>query len=341
MLNTLELLEELTQATGVVADEGSAWEIAAKLAAPYGQVRTDALGNVIVTVREPKVGEPHLLLDAHLDEIGMAVREIDDEGFVHVIPNGGVDKRLLLAQEVTVHGTKPLYGIVAALAPHLMTEEDKKTVPEFDKITIDLGMNKEEVEQYVGPGDKITVNGKFTKLLGNRAASKAMDDRAGIVSLLEAAQLLQGEELSCGLTLLFSTQEEIGGYGAKVGTFGIEPTHAIAVDVSFARTPDTPKNKTFPLGCGTLITASPAMSKKVFEQLKTIAKEENIPYMVEVTGAQTGTNANSIFDVKTGVLTGVLGIPLRYMHTPVEVIDLHDIECTAKLLAAYARKLGK
>ena len=168
-----------------------------------------------------------------------------------------------------------------------------------------------------------------------------MDDRAGIVSLLEAAQLLQGEDLSCGVTLLFSTQEEIGGYGAQVATFGVEPTHAIAVDVSFARTPDTPKNKTYPLGCGTLITASPAMSKRVFEDLKTAAKEENIPYMVEVTGANTGTNANSIFDVKTGVLTGVLGIPLRYMHTPVEVIDPHDIECTAKLLAAYIRRLGK
>lgn len=341
MLNTLDMLEELTQATGVVADEGSAWEVAAKLAQPYGTVRRDALGNVLVTVREPKEGQPHILLDAHLDEIGMAVSEIDDEGFLHVIPNGGVDKRLLLAQEVTVHGTKPLYGIVVALAPHLMTEEDKKAVPEFDKITIDLGMSKEEVEKYVMLGDKITVNGKFTRLLNNRAASKAMDDRAGIVSLLEAAQLLQGEDLSCGVTLLFSTQEEIGGYGAQVATFGVEPTHAIAVDVSFARTPDTPKNKTFPLGCGTLITASPAMSKRVFEDLKTAAKEENIPYMVEVTGANTGTNANSIFDVKTGVLTGVLGIPLRYMHTPVEVIDPHDIECTAKLLAAYIRRLGK
>ncbi len=328
-----ELLFALCTAAGTSGDEVCAAQVVKKALEPYCDVTIDHMGNVIAFMGD-KQAQRQVMLDAHLDQIGMIVTQIDEDGFLHVASCGGVDRRVLPGASVTVYGKKQLTGIVCCLPPHLV-EDDGSTIEPIDKMAIDIGMDKNEAEQMVALGDRIIVNGAPRALLQHRIASAAMDDRAGCAAVIRCVQLLSDKRLTCGLTLLFSSREETGSQGAKTGAFRIFPTEAIAIDVTFADQPGVPAHKCGNLGKGPMIGTSPVLDREMKDRLLHIAKDEELPYQIEVMGGATGTNADVISTTQTGVRTALISIPLRYMHTPVEVIDLEDIEHTARLMASY------
>lgn len=332
-MDTKSLTLRLAQAVGVSGAEHSAAELAAEFLAPLGTVEISPIGNVICRVK-PANGGRHYMLDAHLDEIGMIVTYITDDGFLKVSNVGGVDRRLLLASEVTVHGAQPLAGIICSTPPHLQTDAEQKN-PKVDDIFIDIGMSAAHARDCVALGTRVTIRGQGRELLGSIITSRALDDRAGCAAVIRAAQLLQTERLGCGLTVTLTTQEETGAAGAKTAAFAVDPTHCITVDVSFGFTPDAKRHKCGDLGKGPMVGIAPILSKRMSERMVEVAKASDIPYQLEVMGGATGTNADGIATSRAGVATALLSIPLHYMHTPIETVDVDDIENTARLIAAY------
>ena len=332
-METKELALCLSQAVGVSGDENNVAELAKKLLAPLGEVIIDSLGSVICRVQPAAENERHYMLDAHIDEIGMIVTFITAEGFLKVANVGGVDRRLLLASEVVIHhGAQKLMGIVCSTPPHLQGDGEKKN-PKIDDIFIDIGMNKDNAAAVVSLGDRITLKAHNSEMLGGHITGKALDDRAGCAAVIKAAELLKGQNLSCGITLTLTTQEETGSAGAKAAAFNVAPTHCFTVDVSFAHTPDAKIDKCGELGKGPMIGIAPILSGALSQSMINVAKEKGIPFQLEVMGGTTGTNADGIAASGAGVVTALVSIPQRYMHTPVEKVCVKDIDDTARLIA--------
>lgn len=334
-MDTEQVLFSLCGAVGPAGAEQKAAECAAEELKRYAQVRFDALGNVIGEII-PKGYTRHVLLDAHIDEIGLIVTHLQD-GFVRVDKTGGVDLRTLPDGEVTIWGEKPVDGIFCAVPPHLSKAEDRRKVPALPDAWIDTGLCQEELERWVRPGDRVTAKSVPRRLAGGRVSSKALDDRACVTVILRALSLLP-QDHHTRITVLFSVQEETGQAGAQTGAFQSEATEAVALDVSFASTPDSPKHKCGELGKGPMIGYAPVLSHSIYTRLCSLAKEADIPYQTEIMGADSGTNGDCIAVSKAGRPTGLLSIPQRYMHTPVEVVDLKDLENTARLLVLYLTK---
>ena len=196
-------------------------------------------------------------------------------------------------------------------------------------------MSREEAEKVVSLGDRITFNGKFVRLLGNRISSPSVDNRAGVAAVLRCLELLDGKKLNCKISVIFSVQEETGGSGAQVGAFAANADEAIAVDVSFASAPNVSSEKYASLGKGAMIGYAPLLDYDMSKKLSEIADKKNIPCQIEVMGRNTGTNCDQIQVAGNGVKTALISVPLRNMHTAIEVCDLEDIESTARLMAEY------
>ena len=331
------LLEKLCAAKGVSGAENRAADVAAELLGKYMPVKKDPLGSVTGTMGE---GAVHILLDAHLDQIGLVVTAIDEDGFLKVTKCGGADIRVLAAAEVTVHGKEDVFGVIISTPPHLSKPEDSSKAKSFDEIAVDIGMKREDALGIVSPGDRITFNGSFNRLLGNRAASPSIDDRAGVAAILRCLEMLEDKEIGCKLSVMFSVQEETGGSGAQTGAFSAAADEAIAVDVSFAAAPGISGEKYAALGGGTMIGYAPSLDYEMSRRLSDIAENKEIPNQPEVMGGKTGTNCDEIQISGRGVKTALLSIPLRNMHTAVEVCDLEDIENTARLIAEYILERG-
>lgn len=335
-MDTKELIFKLTENYGVSGDEFPACKTAANILSEYAKTEIDHFGNVIGYVGEVDKSKNTLLLDAHIDEIGLIVTYISDDGFLKVSNCGGIDRRLLLAQEVTVLGRKNISGVITSTPPHL--EADDTKTPEIDNIYIDTGYTKEQLEEFVSLGDRIVFPAKAVILNCDQITGKSLDDRSGVAVILKTLEILKGKDLPVNLAVLFSSQEETGERGAKTAAFKIAPDYAVAIDVSFALTADDKPHKCGKLGKGPMIGVAPSLSRKMSDKFISLAKEENIPYQIEVMNGQTGTNADAIGVSGCGVKTVTLSIPLKYMHTPVEVISISDIENSAKLLAAFVEK---
>lgn len=322
----------LADARGVSGDETNAAELALSMLKSFTDDCFIKNGNVIGRLG-CKGAKPHILLDAHIDQIGFTVTHITDDGFLKIAGCGGIDRRLLLAQQVTVLGSKPLDGVICAIPPHLESDESK--VPEMEDICVDVGLTKACAEEMISLGDKIVFSSKCEKLQGDRITGAALDDRCGVAAVLRALELVKDKALHSEITVMFSTQEEVGERGAKIGVFDIEPDIAIAVDVSFALTSDDSELKCGKMGGGCMIGFSPVLDRELSQGLKAVAEKNDLPYQIEVMSGTTGTNADRFSVNKSGVKAVTLSIPLKYMHTPVEVISLSDVENTAQLIAAY------
>lgn len=333
-----ELIFKLSKANGVAGAELTASELAKKELSKYMPVSVDALGNVTGKLQGSGT---HILLDAHIDQIGMIVTSIDDDGFIKIDKCGGMDKRILAAHEVTVWGKKPLFGVVTSTPPHLSSKEDTGKAKDFDEIAIDVGLSKDKATALIRPGDRVTLNGKQQRLLGNRICSPALDDRAGVASILRCLELLKNKRHHCQISVLFSVQEETGGSGAYTGGYTAAADESIAVDVSFAYAPDMPREKCGEMGKGTMLGISPILDHEMGRALEKVAKEKEIPMQFEVMGGKTGTNADSIQLSREGTKMALLSIPLKNMHTSIEIIDLQDVESTARLMAEYILERGK
>lgn len=336
-------LKALCLATGVSGLEHEASNVAAKLLSHYTEtVKIDHFGNVVALIKSSDPSAKTVLLDAHIDEIGMVVTAADDKGFVKFANCGGVDRRLLSAQLVTIHGKKDIIGVVGSKPPHLESKEEAGKIPEIGEMFIDIGYDKETALQHISLGDKITIPSEFVEMLNDRVSCKAIDDRAGVCAILAALELLKGKNLPVNVGVQFTSREEVGGQGAKVASFTASPDMAIAVDVSFALTPDADEYKCGKMGAGVMIGYHAILDKALSDKLVAITQEKGIKHQIEVMGGRgTGTNADEIILTKSGVPTGVLSIPLKYMHTPVEQVALCDIEETAKLMAEFLQIAGE
>lgn len=327
-------LKALTEQVGVSGDEFAASSYAAELLKRYAEeVRIDDFGNVTGFVKSAKPNAKTLMLDAHIDQVGYIVTYIDEKGFLSVGSCGSPDIKTMLAQSVTVHGKKDICGVVSTLPPHV---QKNSSAPEIGDISIDIGMNREQAEAVILLGNRVTVNSAFRELCGDVASAPAIDDRSGVCAILAALDMLKGKEPAYNIAVCFSAQEETGERGAKQAAFRIAPDECIAVDVSFGRTPDSDPKETAELGSGVMIGFSAALDKKMSESLRELAKKKNIPFTEEIMPGSTGTNADAIGVSGAGVKCCTLSFPIRYMHTPTECVDLHDIEATARLICEYA-----
>lgn len=329
----------LADAVGVSGDENSA----AELALGYLKEFTDDCyiknNSVFGNFGTREQGKPHVLIDAHIDQIGFVITYITDDGFLKISNCGGIDRRLLLAQQVVVLGKEKIKGVICSIPPHLEKSGDDSKVPEFSEISIDVGMTKEQAEKVISLGDKVMFLQHSAELLGDRITGAALDDRCGVACLLRTAELLKNEKLNCSYTIMFSSQEEIGERGAKTGVYDVAPDIAIAVDVSFALTSDDSEFKCGKMGGGCMIGFSPVLDRELSKAMVSIAEKNNLPFQREIMNEETGTNADRFSVNCSGVKAVTLSIPLKYMHTPVEVIFLADVENTAQLIAAYIKEV--
>ncbi len=276
--------------------------------------------------------EHTLLIDAHIDEIGFTVTEIDERGFLKVACAGGFDLRALPSHTVTVHGKEDITAVFTSTPPHLSKED-----AEFDdiaKLSLDTGLGA-KAKDLISVGDFVTYKQEAKALLGDRVCGKSLDNRAGCAVLLLLAERLKNEKLPINVSLLFSNQEELGCRGAKTAAFALDADEAISIDVSFASFPGIAAHQCGKLGTGPMVGYSPILSRSVYDKLCAIAEKEKIPYQREVMGGTTSTNADMLSINRDGLSTGLVSVPLRYMHSDCEVIDTKDIENTAELLYKY------
>lgn len=343
ILDIWNALDRLTGEKGPSGFEASVAHAAQELLAPYvDETWMDRMGNLVGVKRCGKPNAKRLLLDAHLDEIGLMVTGYE-EGFLRFTAIGGVDPRMLPDREVTMLCDPPLFGVVACLPPHVQSREDSEKAIDMDKLYIDVGLTQEESQKCIPVGTPITYRCGSFPLGEKRVCGKSLDDRSCFVALLLCAQLLQKVELDVDVYFMGSTREEVSGAGAKCGAFAIEPDFCVAVDVTHGATPDVrnPKERAFALGGGPAIGVGPNMTGWMTKRLRDKAEGLNMPYQLEVMTGDTGTNAWGMQICREGIATAILSLPLRYMHTPVEVIDREDLKRVGQLLCAFTLDLGK
>ncbi len=326
-------LKALCCESGVSGDEFPASRKAAELLREYcDDVDIDAFGNVLGYIKSDDPSAKTLMLDAHIDRVGLLVTYIDEKGFLGVGACGSPDVRTLLAQSVTVHGKENIRGIVSTLPPHV---KKGGGVPDISDISIDIGMTKEQAERVISLGDRITIDSCFCELNDNVVSAAAIDDRSGVCAVLVALDMLGKRKPAYNIAVCFSAQEETGERGAKQAAFRIQPDEALIVDVSFGRTPDGDPAKTAEMGSGVMIGFSPALDKKMSNSLRALAVKTDIPFTCEVMPSSTGTNADAIGVSGKGVRCCTLSFPIRYMHTSIETVNLNDITNTARLISEY------
>ena len=329
-------IKKLTNGYGVSSDEFRISKIAAELMAPYcDRVEIDDFGNVLGYRDCGIPGAKTVMLDAHIDQIGFLITEVTEEGFLRFTTVGGVDQRMLLGSELTVLTKKgPILGIVAAIPPHLQKDgDDKKSVP-IPEMVVDIGMTGEQAKKVVRVGDYMAFANDAMELQGDALCGKAFDDRACLVCLLHTMDLLQGKPLAVNVVVSASTKEETGFQGGISAGFKVQPDYAIAVDVTHARTGDAPQ-VIVKLGDGPNVdmgsNSNPKFAKRVIE----VARAKQIPHIVTSCPAGSGTNAWPIQMQGQGVTTLVVSLPLKYMHSPVEMLRMSDVKNVGKLLAAF------
>ncbi len=302
-------------------------------------VTTDVHGNVIAA-RNPG-GAFRVMLAGHCDQIGFIVRFIDSEGFVYVQAIGGWDPQIIIGQKMTVW-TKdgPVFGVIARKAIHLLTEEERKQVVKLKDMWLDIGAKDQaDAASRVRIGDAVTLELSFREMLNQRAASPAMDDKTGLWVAVEALRRTYVQPLQCALFAVSTVQEEIGLRGSRTSAFRVDPHVGIAIDVCHATdTPTVDKKQEcdVQLGKGPVIFRGPNMNARVVDLLIAAAERSRIPHQLAAVGGATGTDANPIQITRAGVAAGLIGIPNRYMHSPVEMVSLEDLDHAADLLAGFA-----
>ncbi|ADU51801.1 peptidase M42 family protein [Thermaerobacter marianensis DSM 12885] len=345
----MDAAEVLARLAGIAGPPGHEAPVAAaveELWRPLAtEVRRDALGNVIAVVRGeglplPEGGRASVMWAAHMDEIALLVAAIEDEGFLRVDAAGGADPRNLLAQEVTVHTAGgPLAGVVGTKPPHLTSAEEARQVPRLRDLFVDVGLPPEEVRRRVRVGDPITVRQSPARLQGQRMTGKSLDNRVGVTVLTLALEELARRRHAVDVYAVATVQEEVGLRGATTSAYGLHPTLAIAVDVTFGDQPGIPDGKTVEVGKGAAVAQGANVHPRVLEALREAARAEGIATQPEPIPGASGTDAWAIQIAREGIPTGLVSVPLRHMHSPAEVVDLDDVREAARLLAAMAARL--
>ena len=330
-----EILRKLCTDRGVSGSETEMLPVLAELMGDGAELTADRNGNIIAAMGDPGA-EKHIMLDAHVDRIGLVVTYIHEEGFLKAEPVGGIDLRTLPSSAVKVLGKEEVLGVVCTMPPHLAKDEELSR----DKIWVDTGLPADKVRELVSLGDRIIVCSRYTELLNNCVAVSALDNRAGCAVLVQCARRLKDQKLPCRLSLVFSVQEETSELGAATAAFSLMPDEAVVVDVGFASQKGVEPEKSGKIGCGGIISMAPSLSKEVTEKLKELAGRLSMDCDYEVSGSTTGTNADKIAIAGSGVRTGVISIPEKNMHTQTELVSVDDMEKLSELLALYVMEGG-
>jgi endoglucanase len=340
-----DVLRKLLTAPGPSGYEGAAAVVWREAAEAFGaEVVSDTLGSSVARVKGTADG-PLLAIVGHIDEIGMIVSHIDDDGFLRFGGVGGWDPVILVGQRVTLltrDGT--VDGVIGKKPIHLMKDDDRKRGPELKDLHIDIGAKDgDEARGRVRIGDVAVIAGDPVELPNDRVVSRSMDNRLGCYVAYEAARLVAEAGGAPGdVAAVAAVQEEITFAGSRTTAYSLQPDVAIAVDVGFAT--DQPgielgELTKHPLGSGPIIARGSTLHPAVFELLHETAEAEGIPFTLESSARATGTDADAIHLSRAGIPTGLISIPLRYMHSPVELVQLDDVANAAKLIAAFAQRL--
>jgi endoglucanase len=339
-----EILRKLLTAPGPSGYEQAAAAVFRDAASAFAEVTHDSVGSTVARV-QGTAGGPLLAVVGHIDEIGLIVHHIDDEGFLWFSGVGGWDPVILVGQRVELSTREGIvHGVVGKKPIHLLKEEERTKAPELRHLHIDIGAaDGDEARGRVRIGDVAVISGEPLEYPNNRVVSRSMDNRLGCFVAFEAARLVAEAGGAPGdVAALAVTQEEITFAGARTSAYTLKPDVAIVVDVTFATDPPGSDEKelgSHKFGTGPVVGRGSTLDPLVFELLHAAGEEAEIPFTVAASARYTGTDADAIHLSRGGIPTGVVSIPLRYMHSPVEMVQLDDVENSAKLIAAFAQKL--
>ncbi|MFN3409084.1 MAG: M42 family metallopeptidase [Limisphaerales bacterium] len=342
---SLEFLKTLVNTPSPVGHETRGQRVWLDYVTPFAdETFSDAYGNCVAVLN--KGGRPRIMLAAHADEIAMAVNYIDDQGFLYVRRVGGVDAAIMKAQRVTIHTRNgPVKGVVGNVAPHLTKQDTDPKPPKIHEIFVDIGVaSRKEAEQLVRVGDPMTVVDEFDVLRGDLAVARAFDNRIGTFAVAEALRLLKESKgkLHAEVCAVSNVQEEVGLLGARQIAYSLHPDVALVVDVTHATdypTVSKPQHGDIKLGGGPAITHGGCNHPEVVARLEEVAAKKKIPLQHEAMSATSGTDTDAIFWTRGGIASALISLPNRYMHSPVEVVNLTDLEKIPELLAGFCQSV--
>jgi putative aminopeptidase FrvX len=333
------ILEKLTQATGVgyAGDVSSVIELLLKEENIPAKIEKD--GSVSVHLKGN--GKGAVMLACHVDEIGFMVSRIDEAGRIYFTEIGGTDIRILPGQEVVVLGKKRRSGYVAIKPPHLLGKEEREVVPRIENLFVDIGMTPAVVKRDIRLGDYICFVGRYGRISDDLRTAKALDNRASVACGMLVLRELVNADHALDVHFVATSQEEYTGLGARIHAYRLPIDYAIVVDVSHGEHPDLKEYDYFPLNSGPAIVRGATVPARLFELLVDTAKNLEIPYQIQPVPSATATDADDIAFTREGIPTCIVNIPLRYMHTPVEIVSLKDIERAARLITLFIKRLGE
>lgn len=339
MLDLKGLLRRLSETAGVSASEKNPKDIVkeelSKLNIPF---KEDRSGDLIAFKKGDK-RDGKVMIASHIDEIGLMVTAFD-ENVLRFSTVGGFDKRILLGQEVIVHGKKPLKGVIGSIPPHFLPKKKRKEVLLIEELFIDVGLSERELKRNVDVGNFVSLNKNFEELLNERYSGKSLDNRASVTALLYTLDELKRISHNWDLYGVFTVQEEITGLGAVSSSYNILPDVGIAVDVGFGKQSDFSPEYPVELDKGPAITIGPNIHPGLQSEIVKIARDYEIPYQIEPETSPTGTDASEIQVSHKGIPTILISIPLLYMHTPTEVVSINDIKRTGRLISLFISYLN-
>jgi endoglucanase len=343
--NSLAFLHRLLDAPGPSGFETAPARVwRAEATSLVDEVHADVSGNTRAVLNPG--GAPRVMFAGHIDEIGLMVSHVDDDGFLSFLAIGGWDPQVLVGQRIVIASRGgPVAGVIGRKPVHLLKTEDKDKAVKIGDLWIDIGArNRKDADRRVRVGDPAVVAAGALALPNGRLASRSIDNRIGAFVVLEALRLLRRRRPQAAVHAVATAQEEIGwfGGGARTSATGLEPAVAVVVDVTHATDhPGADKKEVgdIRLGRGPVLSRGSAVNPVVFDLLADTAEREKIPYQLQAAPRDTGTDADAIATAHRGVATGLVSVPNRYMHSPNEVVDLDDLERAAALLAAFARRV--
>ncbi len=335
-------LEELSNNSGVSGYEENISKLVTEYFSEYCEesYADNTYNTVCIKRGQENTSGIKIMLAAHIDEIGLMIKDIDEDGFLYFATIGGFDPRVLLYQEVNILGRENIFGIIVP-EKDLAKNSEKEKALGIDDLRIDTGFNAEKVKEIVSIGDVITIKRELLSLENEVVSGKALDDRAGVAMMYECAKELVMLKHEADVYFVGTVQEEVGTRGAATSSFSINPDIGIAIDVGFGHTPELSKNRTLDVGKGSALTIGGNIHPGLRKQMVEVGKEYNIPFQYEVDPGPTGTDARAIQITREGIPTLLLSIPLKYMHTSTELIDLKDVKSSAKLLARFISSITK
>ncbi|MDD3792001.1 MAG: M42 family metallopeptidase [Candidatus Bathyarchaeota archaeon] len=339
-------LERLSNAYGVTGREKQVRELLIEMLKPYtDEIQIDKLENLIA-IKKGKKDSLKIMLAAHMDEVGLMVKNITKDGFIQPFKLGGIDDRILPAQKLKIHTKNGLYPcVIGSKPPHVQKEDERKKVVAFDNLFIDVGADSREdaINMGIAVGDPIAFDVQYTELCNDKVMGKAFDNRAGCAVMVETMRLLK--DIDCTVCAVGTVQEEVGLRGAAVAAFGVNPDVALALDVTTSG--DVPGVKetdtNIKMGKGPALTVTDSgliTHPKILCWLQETANKENIDIQLE-SGLPGSTDAARIALTRQGIPSGTISIPTRYIHSPVSVMNLKDVENSAKLAASAIQRIKK